>query len=129
MRWPNLSLAFANRAGQVMCPLGRSSSTIIKIVNFATASPCIPSEKEIDVGGSWTKWGVPFRCGLLATYFSRVRIIQSGKHGKARKKDGQTLKNFAQTTRITTQTILPAFNFLEIQFPFKPKTTTKQGVL
>jgi len=65
-----------------------------------------PIRKGDCCGGSWTKWGAPFPCGLLAT-----------------------LKTFAQTTQITTQTILPAFNFLEIQLPFKPKTTTKQRVL
>jgi hypothetical protein len=76
LRWPNLSLSFANRAGQVRCPLGRSTSTTIKAVNFATASPCIPSEKE-NCGGRGPS-GEFGSSGLLATCILRVRMVQRG---------------------------------------------------
>jgi len=57
--------------------------------------------------GSWTKWGVRFLCGLLAT-----------------------LENLAQTAQITTQNY-PSRLSISRKFNFhpKPKTRTKQGVL
>jgi hypothetical protein len=58
-----------------------------------------------------------------------MRENNPNKRLKRNEKKGRTLQNLAQTTQITIKTMLPAFNLLEIQFPRKPKTTTKQGVL
>jgi hypothetical protein len=111
LRWPNLSLSFANRAGQVRCPLGRSTSIIIKIMNFATASPCIPSERRLSWGrGPSGESGSCVGC-LQTIYLTSENSSdrQVDKHEKERVTDPR--KPRSNSTNHNAKLSLPAFNF------------------
>ena len=89
-----------------------------------------PIRKGDCCGGSWTKWGAPVPCGLLATYISRVRMIQSRQTVESKKERQTDLENLRSNDTNHDANYPPGFQFPGNPIPIQTKNNDKaKGII